>query len=127
MKKALLSLVMVFALMPAFAQWGEVVKDRVNTALTEHLRNITPPRGSECDACAYTYNNSLKIERTQEVDGKLLIYGKAKTKFTSKFSGSGEKIVDFYAELIKPDNVVTVTKLKWSNGPTMRLTEFYSK
>ena len=124
MKKPLLLLSFLgLFLFTASAQYEDLVKNRLNEALSQYLVNVHPPKGCECNACNFNYAEQMKIEKTSTVEGKLIVWGKAKVSYKSSFEGAGTKVVTFFAQLTKDNGQVFVTKLKWQSDKCMRLTD----
>jgi hypothetical protein len=111
------------------AQFEDVIKYQVNEALVTYLVNVSPTRNCELDAATFKYTNSMKIERTQMVEGNLRVWGKAKTYYKSAYNGAGDKLVEFYAEVKRIDvGQFEVVKLKWKlPGNCMKLTTLMEK
>lgn len=124
MRNILLLLAIPFMVVStAFGQYEDMVKTKLNDVLKEKIVNISPPKGCECNTCKFNYAEAMKIERTRKVEGKLLVWGKAKVDYKSTFEGAGTKVVTFYAELTKGNGQVFVTKLKWQSDACMRLAD----
>lgn len=111
------------------AQFEDVIKYQVNEALKTHLVGVSPTRNCELDAAKFKYSNSMKITRTQKVEGHLRVYGKAKAYYKSTYNGAGNKLVDFYAEIKKTDvGQFEVVKLRWKiPGNCMKMTTLMEK
>ena len=106
----------------AHCQYNDMIKNEVNEALKTYLKNVSPKKGCACNACKFTYTNSMKIDRSKKYSDKLLLWGKAKTSFKSSFNGGGNKLVEFYAEVKKMGSDFVVTKLKWRTlDPCMKM------
>ncbi len=126
MRKSLFALVILTLAIgghnQVFGQYEDMIKNAVNEALQTHLQKVSPTKGCDCNACKFSYSNSMKIERTKKYDAKLLVWGKAKTSYKSSFNGGGSKVVQFYAEVKKTGSDFVVTKLKWRTlDPCMKL------
>lgn len=111
------------------AQFEDVIKYKINEALQEHLVGVSPTRNCELDAATFKYTNSMKIERTQKVEGILRVYGQAKTYYKSAYNGAGNKLVEFYAEVKRTDvGQFEVVKLRWKlPGNCMKYTTLMEK
>ena len=111
------------------AQFEDVIKYQVNEALQAHMQGVSPQRGCDLDAARFNYANSMKIERSQKIDGVLRVWGKAKTSYKSQYHGAGNKVVEFYAEVKRIEvGQFEVVKLRWKTaGNCMKMTTLMEK
>jgi hypothetical protein len=133
MRKPLITLVILFGLTlltsQVQAQFEDVIKYQLNEALKTHLVGVSPTRNCELNAVKFKYSNSMKIEKSQRVEGNLRVWGKAKTSYKSLYNGAGNKVVDFYAEVKRVDvGQFEVVKLRWKvPGNCMKMTTLMQK
>lgn len=117
---SLLACLLVGMSLTSQAQFEDLIKNKINESLQTYLVKVSPGPNCECNACVYNYDNSMKIESTRKVGGILQVFGKAKIRYTSKYSGAGMKVVEYYAEVRRVDvGQFEVGKLRWKAGRCM--------
>lgn len=95
------------------------VKESIHSSLGEHLQGVFPTNDCEANDSGHNYSGELTITRTQEVQGTLRVWGRAKVTYRNRRTG-GDTAVEYYAECKKQQGEVVVSKLKWRRGPCMR-------
>lgn len=117
----LLLFVVFFLSLPALSAQtlADQVKAALQSALTQHVRELFPTTDCQHNASAHTYKGEFSITRTQEVGTTLRIYGRAKVAYRSRYE-AGDGFVDFYAECIRHNGQVEVTRLRWRKDDCMR-------
>ncbi len=99
---------------------AEKVKAAIDEALKTNIKNIKPDKNCDENNCPHTYKNSFKITKRQTVSRTLRVWGVAKAYHRCQFQNSGMGTFQFYAELLKRGQEVSVSKLKWRKNDCMR-------
>jgi len=98
---------------------ADKVKAALDEALKTYIVNVKPDKNCECNNCTHTYKDAFKITKRQAVAGTLRVWGVAKAYHKSQFTGSGMGTIEFYAELKKQGEEVSVSKFKWRKNDCM--------
>lgn len=97
----------------------EIIKEKVDEALTLHLKKIYPPKSCDLNDCAFFYKGKMTVTKNQEVGKQLRLWGKAMVTYRNARTG-GDSAVFFYAEVEKVDGAIKVTDLRWRTGQCMK-------
>ena len=97
----------------------EIIKQKVDEALTTYIQKIYPPKNCPNNGSTYFYKKNFRITKNMEVGNTLRLWGTAETIYRNARTGVSENVL-FYTEVNKIDGVITVTKLKWQVGPCMK-------
>lgn len=98
---------------------AEQVKAAIHASLGEHVKEVYPTNDCQANDSGHNYSGEMTITRTQEVQGTLRVWGKAKVSYRNLRSG-GNTAVEYYAECKKQDGGIMVSRLRWRRGPCMR-------
>ncbi|MEM8886787.1 MAG: hypothetical protein AAGD28_02295 [Bacteroidota bacterium] len=132
MKINRLGLILVFCLLTlplthTYAQsTNEQVKTQVNKGLQTYLKKLYPNKNCEHNGFSHFYTNKLKFTKNMTVNGTLRLWGKAGVTYRNARTG-GNKSVEFYAEVVKVDGAVELSKLKWRAGSCMKFETLYER
>lgn len=105
---------------------NEMVKEQVNKGLQGHIKKIYPSKNCDHNGSAHFYTNKLKFTKNQKVGKTLRLWGLAGVTYRNARTG-GNKNVEFYAEVVKVDGVVELSKLKWRAGTCMKFETLYER
>lgn len=101
------------------AQSGHAtVKEALEAALKEHIMDVYPKKGCECNDCRHRYAGSYKVTKHANVNGVMRVDAKAKVVWKNTFT-AGEGVIPIYAEFRKKNGEVILTKLRWRKGGCM--------
>ncbi|MEM7370931.1 MAG: hypothetical protein AAF587_20115 [Bacteroidota bacterium] len=101
------------------AQTGySTVKEALDAALKEHIKDVYPKKGCECNDCRHRYAGSYKVSKHATVKGTMRVDALAKIVWKNTFT-AGEGVVPVYAEFKKKDGQVFLSKLRWRKGGCM--------
>lgn len=120
---------LLFVLLPLISlgqSTTEIVKEKVDQALSDHINKLYPPKGCECNDCAHFYKKEFTFTKNMKVDNTLRLWGKAKVIFRNARTGGSDYVL-FYAEVKKSDGEIELTKLKWQKGPCMKFETLYQR
>ncbi|MDW3648753.1 MAG: hypothetical protein R8P61_16920 [Bacteroidia bacterium] len=132
MKINRLGLILVFCLFTlplshTYAQsTNEQVKNQVNKGLQTYLKKLYPSKTCEHNGFSHFYTNKLKFTKNMTVNGTLRLWGKAGVTYRNARTG-GNKSVEFYAEVVKVDGMVELSKLKWRSGSCMKFETLFER
>lgn len=98
---------------------AEQVKAAIHASLGEHVKEVFPTNNCEANDSGHNYSGEMNITRTQEVDGTLRVWGKAKVSYRNLRTG-GNTAIEYYAECKKQNGEIVVSRLRWRRGPCMR-------
>lgn len=98
---------------------AEQVKTAIHNSLGENVKEVYPTNNCEANDSGHNYSGEMTITRTQEVDGTLRVWGKAKVSYRNLRTG-GNTAVEYYAECKKQNGEIVVSRLRWRRGPCMR-------
>jgi len=112
----------IFLLIFTLGSWGltsaqpplEAIKSTLNEQLQESLKDKYPHHFCICNGCSHTYVGGLQIMRTKDTDSKILVWGKAQSRYTSP-SKKGYGTIYIYAEVIDRSGQIKISSLKWRN------------
>ncbi|MEL6674001.1 MAG: hypothetical protein AAFR61_17490 [Bacteroidota bacterium] len=95
------------------------VKQALDEAFETHLQKVYPTKGCACNDCAHSYRNKMTITKNQTVGKTLRLWGKAGVYYRNARMG-GDGAVEFYAEAVKRNGEVVITKLRWRKDRCMQ-------
>lgn len=117
----------ISSLQLSFAQsTNEQVKNQVNKALQTHLKKLYPSKNCKLNGSAHFYTNKLKFTKNMKVGGTLRLWGLAGVTYRNARTG-GKKSVEFYAEVVRVNGAVELSKLKWRAGACMKFETLYER
>lgn len=105
---------------------NDLVKEQVNKGLQDHIKKIYPSKNCEHNGSAHFYTNKMKFTKNMKVGQTLRLWGKAGVTYRNARTG-GNKSVEFYAEVVKVNGVVELSKLKWRTGTCMKFETLYER
>jgi len=105
---------------------NELVKEQVNKGLQDYIKKLYPSKNCEDNGSAHFYTNKMKFTKNMTVNGTLRLWGIAGVTYRNARTG-GNKNVEFYAEVVKVDGVVELSKLKWRTGACMSFETLYER
>lgn len=105
---------------------GTNFQEALDAGLITYFENIHPKKGCTCNECGYTYkgNKAFKITKKSVVEGTLRVNAMIKIKWKNAFT-AGEEVVPVYAEFVKEDGLIVMTKLKWRKDACMQFETLY--
>ncbi len=126
MKSISLILLLILPVVVFAQDSTDPVKSALNEALSEHIVKLFPTKSCECNDCAHSYTQGMKITKHQEVGATLRVWGLAKVSYRNARTG-GADVIEFYAELIKENGNPVVSKLQWRKGDCMKFETVYTR